>query len=216
MMTVTVGNPGTMFRVKEGLGVWEHRGKVAAVGVGHSPTARRWDSRPENTVGAWTILAIRRAIEDAGVHPSEVDGLAICGDSTTGAYWTPGQQVPQDFLEMFNQTGDPLDGLAKLSIDWILKNMPELKNIKFVMTAPTCSSMVLAATAQAVGDGLTNVCIAAKGWPTSAAVTTRAGPTPGPRSRVPPSTATTWPARRRTPPPCSSSGICTSTAGPMR
>lgn len=163
-MTVTVGNPSTMFRVEEGLGVWEHRGKVAAVGVGHSPTARRWDLRPESTVGGWTILAIRRAIEDAGVNPSEVDGLAICDHSTTGAYWTPGQQVPKDFLETFNQTDDPLDGLAKLSVDWILRNMPELTNIKFVMTAPACMSMVLAATAQAVGDGLTNVCIAAKGW----------------------------------------------------
>jgi acetyl-CoA acetyltransferase len=33
-----------------------------------------------------------------------------------------------------------------------------------VMTVPACMSMVLAATVQAVGDGLTNVCIAAKGW----------------------------------------------------
>jgi acetyl-CoA acetyltransferase len=163
-MTVTVGQPTSMFRVKEGLGVWEHRGRVAAVGVGHSPTARRWDLRPENTVGAWTILAIRRAIEDAGVDPSEVDGLAICDSTTTGAYWTAGRKIPQDFLDMFNQTNDPLDGMSKNSIDWILKNMPELSNVKFVMTVPACMSMVLAATVQAVGDGLTNVCIAAKGW----------------------------------------------------
>ena len=32
--------PQSMYRDGEGLGVWEHRGKVAAVGIGHSPTAR--------------------------------------------------------------------------------------------------------------------------------------------------------------------------------
>jgi hypothetical protein len=30
-------------RDKDGQGVWEHRGKVAVAGVGHSPVDRRWD-----------------------------------------------------------------------------------------------------------------------------------------------------------------------------
>jgi hypothetical protein len=30
-------------RDKDGLGVWEHRGKVAVAGVGHSPVDRHWD-----------------------------------------------------------------------------------------------------------------------------------------------------------------------------
>jgi hypothetical protein len=30
-------------RDRDGLGVWEHRGKVAVAGVGHSPVDRRWD-----------------------------------------------------------------------------------------------------------------------------------------------------------------------------
>jgi hypothetical protein len=30
-------------RDKDGLGVWEHRGKVAVAGVGHSPVDRRWN-----------------------------------------------------------------------------------------------------------------------------------------------------------------------------
>src|SRR5206468_6471580 len=59
--------PASLYRTTEGLGLWEHRGKVAAVGVGHSPTARRWDGAPETCVGAWSILALRRAIADAGV-----------------------------------------------------------------------------------------------------------------------------------------------------
>lgn len=160
---LTVGDHKSMLRGAEGLGVWEHRGQVAAVGIGHSPTARRWDWRPENSVGAWTILAIRRAIEDAGVEPSDVDGLVISEDTSTGAHW-PGGEIPQDFLAMFKQTTDPLDGIAKLSVEWILKNLPELANVKFVMTVPLCISPALAAAVQAIGDGLCNVCVVAKGW----------------------------------------------------
>ena len=48
--------PVSMYRTEEGLGVWEHRGKVAAVGVGHSLTERRWDGTPENSLGAWSIV----------------------------------------------------------------------------------------------------------------------------------------------------------------
>ena len=33
--------------------------------------------RPEKSIGAWTILAIRNAIEDAGVKPGEVEGLVF-------------------------------------------------------------------------------------------------------------------------------------------
>jgi hypothetical protein len=35
-------------RDKDGLGVWEHRGKVAVAGVGHSPVDRRWDEVSES------------------------------------------------------------------------------------------------------------------------------------------------------------------------
>ena len=58
-----------LFRITDDPGVWPHRGQVAAVGVGHSPTLRRWDGDPQKSIGAWAILAIRRAIEDAGVEP---------------------------------------------------------------------------------------------------------------------------------------------------
>ena len=76
--------PASMYRADAGLGLWEHRGKVAAVGIGHSPTARRWDGRPETSVGAISLLALRRAIEDAGVEPSEIDGLVLDPSTTTG------------------------------------------------------------------------------------------------------------------------------------
>ena len=69
--------PESMYRSTEGLGVWKHRGKVASVGIGHSPTARRWDGKPETSVGALSILALRKAIADAGVAPDQVDGLVL-------------------------------------------------------------------------------------------------------------------------------------------
>ncbi len=156
--------PASMYRTTEGLGLWEHKGKVAAVGVGHSPTARRWDGKPETSVGAWSLLALRRAIADAGVAPDQVDGLVIVPETTTGAYWPKGSPVPLDVVNAFNPTSDPLDGIAKLSAEWILKNMPELTNVKFTMYGPGCMSNAICVAAQAVGEGLTHTCLVLKGW----------------------------------------------------
>jgi acetyl-CoA acetyltransferase len=154
----------SMYRTTEGLGLWPYRGKVAAVGIGHSPTMRRWDGDPQTSIGAWTILAIRNAIEDAGVAPHQIDGLVIDRETSTGSQWPAGQPVPADFLGSFAGTDDPLDGLSQLSPEWVLKNVPELTNIKFVMTASMCMSMVLTAAIEAVGRGLTHTCLAVRAW----------------------------------------------------
>ncbi|MDP6799174.1 MAG: hypothetical protein QF744_05010 [SAR202 cluster bacterium] len=156
--------PASMYRSTEGLGIWEHRGKVAAVGIGHSPTARRWDETPETSMGAWSILALRRAMEDAGVSPDQVDGLVVVPETTTGANWPEGKPIPMDVVNAFNTTSDPLDGVAQLSTEWLLKNMPELTSVKFTMYAPVCMSAALAVAAQAVGDGLTHTCLVLKSW----------------------------------------------------
>ena len=156
--------PDSIYRDTEGLGIWEHRGKVAAVGIGISPTTRRWDETPETSVGAWTILAIRRAIEDAGISPDQVDGIVLTPETTTGNTWPADRPIPEDFLKTFKSTDDPLDGIVKLSVEWVLKNMPELTNVKFVMHAPICMSNALVIAAQAVGDGLTNTCLVVRGW----------------------------------------------------
>ena len=153
-----------MYRTEEGLGVWEHRGKVAAVGVGHSSTARRWDGKPENCVGAWTIDAMRKAIDDAGVPPDQIDGLVFDSTTTTGAHWPEGREVPEDVVSAFKPTDDPLDGIAQLSSEWLLNNMPELTNVKFTMYGPGCMSNAVVVAAQAVGDGLTNTCLVVKSW----------------------------------------------------
>ena len=115
----TIDAPESMYRSVEGLGVWEHRGKVAAVGVGHSPTSRRWDGRPETTVGAGSILSMRQAMDDAGVSPDQVDGLVIVPVTTTGAHWPEDVPLPTDVINSFNQTDDPLDGIGQLSADWL-------------------------------------------------------------------------------------------------
>lgn len=156
--------PASMFRTTEGLGLWEHRGKVAAVGVGHSPTARRWDGRPETSVGALSLVALRRAIADAGVSPNQIDGLVIVPETTTGAYWPKGRPIPSEVVNAFTPSSDPLDGIAKLSAEWIVKNMPELTNVKFTRYGPGCMSTALCVAAQAVGDGLTHTCLVLKGW----------------------------------------------------
>ena len=41
--------PPSMYRSQEGMGIWEHRGKVAAVGVGHSSTERRFSFKMESS-----------------------------------------------------------------------------------------------------------------------------------------------------------------------
>ena len=160
----TQNPPASMYRTTEGLGLWEHRGKVAAVGVGHSPTSRRWDGTPGTSVGANSILALRRAIEDAGVSPDQIDGLVFDPVTTTGAHWPEGKSVPMDVVNAFNTSSDPLDGIARLSAEWILKNMPELENVKFTMHGSRCMSNAIVVAAQAVGDGLTHTCLVLKSW----------------------------------------------------
>jgi uncharacterized OB-fold protein len=65
-------------RDKDGLGVWEHRGKVAVAGVGHSPVDRRWDGvSMDKTLGAYSILACRKAMDEAGVTPDQPYNLAM-------------------------------------------------------------------------------------------------------------------------------------------
>ena len=160
----TPNAPASMYRSTEGIGIWPHRGKVAAVGIGHSPTSRRWDGRPDTTVGALAISAVRKAIADAGVSADQIDGLVMDTNTTTGSHWPPGKPIPEDFLAMFQATDDPLDGIGQLSAEWILKNMPELKNVRFAMIGPGCMSNAVVVAAQAVGEGLTHTCLVLKGW----------------------------------------------------
>jgi len=163
-MPIPVQNPPqSWYRMQEGLGKWEQSGKVCAVGVGVSPTERRWQGTAEDTIGAYCIIAMRKAMEDAGVSPSEVDGIVFDPVTATGSPWPEGMPIP-DELKALNPTGDPLDGVCKLSADYILQNMPELTNVKFIMQAPGCMSHVQNVAIQAVAEKATNVCLVVRGW----------------------------------------------------
>lgn len=153
-----------LFRTQDNPGVWPHRGQVAAVGIGHSPVLRRWDGDTQTTVGAWSILAVRKAIADAGVSPEEVDGLVFVSDTNYADPWPSGKPIPADFQTAFAQTSNPLDGLVGLSGEWLVKNMPELTGLKFVLEAPFDMSMAVAASIESVARGMGSVVVAVRGW----------------------------------------------------
>ena len=162
--------PNHMRRTSDHPGVWEHKGKVAAVGIGHSPTFRRWDGKPDTSVGAQSIIALRKAMDDAGVRPDQVDGLVISDVTSSIAYgqsrwWhVDNRPPPADVVNAFNQTDDPFDGIAQLSHEWLLKNMPELTNVQFTMYGGNCMSQDIPVASQAIGDGLTHTCLVLKSW----------------------------------------------------
>src|ERR1700745_2286176 len=72
-------------RDKDGLGVWGHRGKGTVAGVGHSPVDRRWDGvSMDKTLGAYSILACRKAMDDAGVTSDQIEGVICCDSHIAG------------------------------------------------------------------------------------------------------------------------------------
>jgi len=88
-------------RDRDGLGVWEHRGKVALAGFGHSSVDRRWDGvSMDKTLGAYCILACQKAMDDAGVMPDEIDGVICCdshiagGSGGSASQWAPRPGCP--------------------------------------------------------------------------------------------------------------------------
>ena len=63
-------------RNKDGMGIWEHRGKVAVAGWGQSYIDRRWDGvSMYRTMGAWCIQACQNALDDAGLSVTDIDGI---------------------------------------------------------------------------------------------------------------------------------------------
>ena len=136
-------------RNREGLGVWEHRGKVAVAGVGHSPVERRWDENLEHSLGAYSMLAAQRAMDDAGVTPDQIDGVISC-PGPLGDSWAP--------RPFFDPPYDSEDGLTKLTAEWLVQNLG-LKNVKYVNSYPQQIGMLWGLAAQAVGDGLCTNCL---------------------------------------------------------
>ena len=156
--------PNAWHRNREGLGIWDGKGKVVATGVGTSPTARRWDEKPETSMGALTIMAIRKAIEDTGISPDQIDGIVMTPESTTGVSNDPNAPPPEGWDEVFKMVDYPQAGITQGDIDWVLLNMPELKNVQFKMYGRGCMSVAFTTAAEAVNQGLTNTCLVVRGW----------------------------------------------------
>src|SRR5207244_10799548 len=70
--------PQQRYRKADGLGAWEHRGKVAVAGMGVSDCARRWDGNLSTALGALQIQAIQRCLDEAGITVDQVDGVVAC------------------------------------------------------------------------------------------------------------------------------------------
>ena len=107
----------------------------------------------------------------------------------------------------------PQAGITRGDIDWILLNMPELKNVKFMMNGPICMSVSFATAAEAVAAGLTKTCLVVRGWHNLAGryYVGRARPRWTPLAG-PGSTAASGACRLARPPPWSSRSTATSTA----
>ncbi|MSQ28980.1 MAG: thiolase family protein [Dehalococcoidia bacterium] len=138
-------------RGTEDVGIWEHRGKVALVGRGHSPVDRRWDGKDmSTTLGALSVMAAKLAMEDAGITPDQIDGVVTCpgGQSNgglIGAAWGPGRPY-------FDPPYDTEDGLSKVTAEWLVRELG-LTNAKYVNSQGDNIFMMMGQGAQAVGDG---------------------------------------------------------------
>jgi hypothetical protein len=144
-------------RDRDGLGVWEHRGKVAVAGFGHSPVDRRWDGvSMDQTVGAYSILACQKAMDEAGATPDQIEGVVCCDSHIAGGSGgSASQWAPRPY---FAPPYDSEWGFTLVNAQWLIAQL-RLPNIKFAPTGvPTISEMVGMA-AQAVGDGLCHTCL---------------------------------------------------------
>ncbi|MDO8750212.1 MAG: thiolase family protein [Dehalococcoidia bacterium] len=133
-------------RNREGIGAWEHRGKVAVAGWGQSPMDRRWDGKSlDKTMGAYAIVAAKKAIEDAGLKLDDIDGVITSPETRVGDTWAP--------RPFFAPPYDTEDGITEVSGEWLIKQMG-LKKVTYIDSkAPQIGGM-MGKAAQTVGDGL--------------------------------------------------------------
>src|SRR3954471_1219084 len=119
-------------RDKDGLGVWEHRGKVAIAGYGHSPVDRRWDGvSMDKTLGAYAMLACEKAMADAGVTKDQIDGVICCDSHIAGpSGGSASKWAPRPY---FAPPYDSEWGLTLVNAEWL----PPKKGLEKGKFAPT-------------------------------------------------------------------------------
>ena len=140
-----VGSTSWM-RDREGMGVWEHRGKVAVVGWGQSHMDRRWDGVAlDRSCGGLSKEACLKAIADAGLSLDDIDGLITSAETRAEQTWAP--------RPYFDPPYDTEDGLTKASAEWMQRELG-FKNIKHLESDAPYIGPMMGMAAQAVGDGL--------------------------------------------------------------
>ena len=103
-------------RNREGMGLWEHRGKVAVVGWGQSHIDRRWDGVTlDRSCGGLSKEACLKAIADAGLSLDDIDGLITSAETRAEQTWAP--------RPYFAPPYDTEDGLTKASAEWIQREL---------------------------------------------------------------------------------------------
>ena len=113
---MTIATQTGWMRNRLGDGLWENRGKVAVAGVEHSPVDRRWESGNfEASLGAYSILAARRALEDAGITADQVDGI-VSAPGPIGDTWGPSRPY-------FAPPYDSEDGITKVTAGWLARGL---------------------------------------------------------------------------------------------
>ena len=144
-------------RNTEGLGVWDHRGQVAVAGFGHSEIDRRWDEESmDRTVGAFSIQACQRAMDDAGVTADQIDGVICCDSHIAGpSGGTAGRWAPRPY---FDAPYDSEWGLTLVNGEWLVKQMG-LTNVKFAPSGVPAIGEMLGLASQAIADGLCTTCL---------------------------------------------------------
>ena len=133
-------------RNREGVGIWEHRGKVAIVGWGQSHIDRRWDGVSlDRSCGGLTKEACLKSIADAGLSLDDIDGLITSPETRAEQTWAP--------RPYFDPPYDTEDGLTKASAEWVQRELG-LKNVKYLKSDSPYIGPMMGQAAQAVGDGL--------------------------------------------------------------
>src|SRR5437588_9317422 len=105
----------------------------------------------DQTLGAYSILACRKAMDEAGVTPDQIDGV-ICCDShiAGGSGGSASQWAPRTY---FASPYDSVLGLTLINANWLVEQMG-LLHVKFASTGVPTISEMLGMAAQSVGNGL--------------------------------------------------------------
>jgi acetyl-CoA acetyltransferase len=100
---------------------WSGRGKAAYAGLGFSPVARRWDEKASTSLGALAMTAAGAALADAGLKPSDIDGV-FSSPTPLGGLWQP-HPVPQEMFTRFRMSENSEDGVSTVSAEWLGRNL---------------------------------------------------------------------------------------------